>query len=102
MEKKYALLSILNSTNYLSSKIIANKLNCSIRTIRKYVNEINLSQDIPIILSSNQGYKLSDNANVNQLKKNFKFFPNISSSIYTKNEHIYLKLYLHLHVLKSH
>lgn len=72
MEKKYALLSILNSTNYLSSKIIANKLNCSIRTIRKYVNEINLSQDIPIILSSNQGYKLSDNANVNQLKKNFK------------------------------
>lgn len=69
MENQRYLLKFLDTTFWKSSKKLAAELDCSIRTLRKYVADINMDTGRQIILSSNLGYKLREDIEVEVLFK---------------------------------
>lgn len=68
-ENQRYLLKFLDTTFWKSSKKLAAELDCSIRTLRKYVADINMDTGRQIILSSNLGYKLREDIEVEVLFK---------------------------------
>ncbi|EJO5349267.1 transcription antiterminator [Clostridium botulinum] len=59
-EREKAVIDfLLKNDKWIKASVLANHFGVSSRTIRKYVNEINLDhENKPLILSSNLGYKL--------------------------------------------
>lgn len=69
-EKQKELLTILLAQDRpISSKILSEKLNISVRTVKSYIYELNNSAPVPAISSSNRGYKVNAKQ-VNQLLQN--------------------------------
>lgn len=81
-EKQEQLLRfLLDQGSPVSSKILAEKLGVSVRTVKTYISQLNQLSEGPVILSSNLGYTvnqeaalalLQDKDPADELPQNFK------------------------------
>lgn len=57
-KQKHLLKILLQQDTPISSQILAEKMNVSVRTIKNYIYELNKFGAVPVITSSNVGYKV--------------------------------------------
>ncbi|TCP31210.1 BglG family transcriptional antiterminator [Scopulibacillus darangshiensis] len=75
-EREKAIIQFLLSRNdWVKADILAKQFSVSSRSIRKYVNEINETSPSVLIMSSNLGYKLSENDYYEMQRKKQKETP---------------------------